>query len=362
MKPQLIKLNLRENSYNIYLGHNIIKKVPFYIRKLNLGNFGLVITSSKIYYLHKKTIRAAFRNKNYKVITVADGEGAKSKKWLFYIIKEALKADGWNKRLFIVCLGGGTIGDLGGFAASIYKRGIPYIQIPTTLLGQIDSSIGGKTGIDLDQAKNILGAFYQPRAVFIDPGFLTTLSAREIKQGMAEAIKYGVIKNKRFFYFLKNNHKKIMDLEPSCILKVISVCAQIKAKIVTEDEKEKKGLRTILNFGHTFAHALESTLNYKKISHGEAVALGMIYAAKLSLLLKECSKEDVREISEIIELFSLPAKVSFSRSALYKSLIYDKKFISGKVRMVLLKEIGKVKVKEGIPLQKMGTVLSKITP
>jgi len=277
---------------------------------------------------------------------------------LLKVVEEIVKADGWGKRLFLICLGGGTVGDLGGFAASIYKRGIPYVQIPTTLLSQIDSSIGGKTAIDLNEAKNILGTFYQPRAVFIDPAFLTTLPASEIKQGLAEAIKYGAIKDKRLFYFLKNNHKEIKELKPSYVLRLILACAAIKAKIVEEDEKELKGLRTILNFGHTLAHALESTLAYKKITHGQAVSLGMLYATTLSYLMKKCSRHDLQEISQIIKIFSLLAKISFNPLTLYKSLSYDKKFISGKIRMVLLKKIGQVEVVDGIPLPKIKKTLN----
>jgi len=343
-----ISVQLRKNSYKIHIGTNLLKEVPRCIKRLKLGNFGLVVTSPKILSLHRKRIKKVFGGKNYKITTVIDGEKAKSKEWLTKVIQEVVKADTLGRKIFIICLGGGTIGDLGGFAASIYKRGIPYIQIPTTLLGQIDSSIGGKTAIDLKEAKNILGTFYQPKAVFIDPTFLKTLSGQEMKQGLAEAIKYGVIKDKEFFNFLKKNHKKILKLNSACISKLISICVGIKAKIVASDEREKKGLRTILNFGHTLAHALESSLQYKKLSHGEAVSLGMLYAAYLSHVLKKCSEKEFIQIEEIIKLFSLPAKIKFNSLTLYKSLSYDKKFISGKIRMVLLRKIGRVEVVEEI--------------
>ncbi len=352
-----ISVKLKKNPYKIRIGYRLLKEVPKYIKSLKLGNFGLVITSPKILSLHGKGIRRAFGSKNYKITTVIDGEKAKSKKWLNKVISEVVKADALNRKIFIICLGGGTIGDLGGFVASIYKRGIPYIQIPTTLLGQIDSSIGGKTAIDLKEAKNILGAFYQPKAVFIDPGFLKTLSVREMRQGLAEAIKYGVIKDKEFFDFLKKNHKKILKLDSICILKLISVCTGIKAKIVAADEREKRGLRTILNFGHTLAHALESSLQYKRLSHGEAVSLGMLYAAHLSKVLKKCSEEEVNQIEEILKLFFLPIKVKFRVLTLYKSLTYDKKFVSGKIRMVILRKIGRVEVVEGISPQNIKRTL-----
>ena len=352
-----IQVKLKENPYPIYLEYNSVKKIPVYIKKLNPGNFGIVVTSNKIYSLYKKLINTTFNSRNYKVVKVVDGEKAKSKKWLFHITDEILKADKLNRKVFVVCLGGGTIGDLGGFAAAIYKRGTPYIQVPTTLLSQIDASIGGKTAIDLKEAKNILGAFHQPKAVFIDPTFLSTLPSQELKQGIAEAIKYGVIKDKKFFVFLKDKYKKIKALDPSCIMKLIWICAGIKTKIVAQDEKENKGLRTILNFGHTFAHALESTMQYTKVSHGQAVALGMVYAAHLSLTLGKCSKREVKEITEIIKLFSLPARLKFSPKALYQSLIYDKKFISGKIRMVLVRKVGQVQVVEGISPKKIKKTL-----
>ena len=356
-----ISVKLKKNPYKIHIGYNLLKEIPKHIKSLKLGNFGLVITSAKILSLHRKRIKKVFGGKNYKIITVIDGEGAKSRKWLNKVIEEVVGADTLNRGVFIICLGGGTIGDLGGFVASIYKRGIPYIQIPTTLLGQIDSSIGGKTAIDLKEAKNILGAFYQPKAVFIDPAFLKTLSAREMKQGLAEAIKYGVIKDKEFFNFLKQNHRKILKLNSICILKLISVCASIKAKIVAADEREKRGLRTTLNFGHTLAHALESSLQYKRLSHGEAVSLGMLYAAYLSKILKKCSEKEVNQIEEIVKLFSLPTKIKFNTLTLYKSLTYDKKFTSGKIRMVILRTIGRVEVVEGISPQNIKKTLKTFT-
>ena len=321
-------------------------RVPALLKNLNLGNFGLIITSPKILALYQKKITSVFAGKNYKIITVVDGEKAKSKEWLFKVIEKIVETDTLSRKVFIICLGGGTVGDLSGFVASIYKRGIPYIQIPTTLLAQIDSSIGGKTAIDLKEAKNILGTFYQPRAVIIDPAFLSTLSIKEIKQGLAEAIKYGVIRDEKLFYFLKKNSQKILELNSAAVLKLISACVEIKAKIVAIDEKENKGLRTILNFGHTLAHALESSSRYKLLSHGEAVSLGMLYAAWLSWTLGKCPESELRQINDIIKLFRLPAKTRFKPTTLYKSMTYDKKFTSGKIRMVLLRKIGQVEVVE----------------
>ncbi len=346
-----IPVKLKKNSYEIKIGHSYFKEIPKYIKPLDLGNYGIVIVSSKVYNLYKNLIQSTFKTKDFKIIKVINGEKLKSQKWLFNVINEIVQTDTWSRRVFILCLGGGTVGDLGGFIASIYKRGIPYVHIPTTLLAQIDASIGGKTAIDLNEAKNILGAFYQPKTVIIDTQFLATLPKKELKQGLAEAIKYGLIIDKDFFHFLKENHKKIWELDPASISNLIYTCAKIKAKIVEKDEKETKGLRTILNFGHTLGHALESSLKYNKISHGEAVAIGMIFAAKLSYFLKKCDKKVVDDVIEIIKLFKIPTNIKYDYISLYKSLTYDKKFISGKIRMVLIKKIGEVEVVEGISPQ-----------
>jgi len=347
-----IRVKLKENPYSIFIGYNLVSKIPSQIKKLKLGNFGIVLTTPRILSLYKNLITKTFKSREYKIITVADGEKAKSKEYLFKVISEIIKADTWNKKVFLVCLGGGTIGDLGGFAASIYKRGIACIQVPTTLLAQIDASIGGKTAIDLKEAKNILGTFHQPKAVFIDPSFLKTLPPRQFKEGIAEAIKYGVIKKKELFNFLAKHHKGIMHQKKDLILYLVSNCVQIKAHIVEEDEKEKRGIRTILNFGHTIAHALEAAHQYKKLSHGEAVAIGMVFASQLSATLGKCSHQEAQKVKNLIKLYSLPTAAAFDYANLYSALCYDKKFISGKARMVILRKIGKVEVLEGIPMIK----------
>jgi 3-dehydroquinate synthase len=355
-----LQVKLKNNPYSIIIEKNLKEKLSFLIEKYNLGNLGFVVTSPKVYKLYKKTIKDNFAGKKFKVIVTADGEKTKSKYWLFAIIKEIVKADKAAKKPFIICLGGGTIGDLGGFAASIYKRGIPYIQVPTTLIGQIDSSIGGKTAIDLPEAKNILGSFYHPKAVLIDPIFLKTLSKKDFKEGMAEAIKYGLIKDQALFSFIKNNPKKIINLDISLINKIIYKSAKIKAKIVEEDEKEKKGIRTILNFGHTFAHGLESASRYKKVSHGKAVAIGMLYAAYLSKQLGKCSNKVIEEIKTILKLYNLPTRIQFDPKKLLKAINYDKKFTTGKIRMVLIQKIAKVEVFDKITTQNLKKSFKKI--
>jgi len=187
-----------------------------------------------------------------------------------------------NRRIFIVAFGGGVVGDLAGFVAAIYKRGIPYIQVPTTLLAQIDSSIGGKTGLDLSAGKNLVGAFYQPRAVVTDLSVLSTLNKHQLRQGLSEAIKYGIVGDSRLFSYIEKNISSLLTGDTRALAFVVTVCCRIKADIVSRDEREEKSLRTILNFGHTIGHAIETAAGYVKYRHGEAVALGMLAATCIS--------------------------------------------------------------------------------
>lgn len=356
-----ITVDLAQNPYTVYVGNNINAAIASRLHKLNPGNFAIIISSKTVIDLYKQDIKTIMGSYPHRIVSLPDGERAKSKSYFFKVIERILSVDSWNKRIFIVCFGGGVVGDLGGFVAATYKRGIPYIQIPTTFLSQIDSSIGGKTGIDVKAAKNILGAFYQPKAVFIDTKRLDTLTAYELRQGIAEAIKYAVIADKDLFYFLHKNHEKILRRDASCLTTIVSRCAAIKARIVSVDEKEKEGLRTILNFGHTFAHALESARRYTGIAHGDAVAIGMLFAAELSLNLGLCPPTAKDEIEGLVKLFALPTSTKAQYVTLYKSMNYDKKFISGKIRMVLLRHIGKVEIVNGINPRTIKNALKSFT-
>lgn len=239
----------------------------------------------------------------------------------------------------ILSLGGGVISDISGFAASIYMRGINFITVPTTLLAQVDASIGGKTGINFYSKKNLVGSFYQPQFVFINLKVLDTLPEREIKQGIAEIIKYGVIKSKKIFTILEKNKNDIKN----SMSEIIEECVRIKAEVVKKDEKEKKGLREILNFGHTIGHAIE-LLDKNKLNHGEAVANGMIYESFISFKLGLCQKEIYERIKELVEFFNFP-KVQGKKyiERIIENLWYDKKVRKGQIRFVLPKSIGNVK-------------------
>lgn len=349
---KIISVRAQTGSYQIHIQEGLTARIADLTARLSPGNYCFLITQENILSRHKKHLKDFLRRFPHTVILLPRGEKAKSEKWLFYVLREMLKKSSIKRIPFITCLGGGVVGDLGGFAASIYKRGIPLIQIPTTLLAQVDSSIGGKTAIDLAQAKNMVGTFYQPRAVFIDPGFLSTLPQRELLQGFSEVIKYAAIRDRNLYHLLEKDHLLIKKLDQRKMIEVIGRCARIKAEIVSRDETESKGLRTLLNFGHTVGHSLESACRYSaKLSHGEAVALGMVAAANLSFNLGLCDSREVEMLYRLIRLYGLPTSFSFDLKRALDSLMHDKKFISGSVRMVLMEKVGKALVCEKIPLK-----------
>ena len=346
-----LRLNLKSRSYSIKIEEGAISKSGCLLKKLDVGKDAIVITNSflKNKFGKKLATTLAKHGFSYKFYTVPDSEKAKSIRYCLGLIDKISKYDK-KKQIFLIALGGGVIGDLTGFIASIYKRGVPYIQIPTTLLAQIDSSVGGKTAIDLRVAKNLVGAFYQPKLVIVDPGLLKSLPERQLRSGLAEVIKYAVIKDRSLFHFLKNNYKRIISLHKKSIELIERKCIAIKTKVVEKDEREKKGIRTILNFGHTIGHALESAAGYKAYSHGEAISIGMVCAAEIAYQLKLLSQKDLKEIVSLIKLYKLPNSIKrISLNKIMDSLSRDKKFIKARNRFVLPKTIGQVVVKKNIP-------------
>ncbi|MDD5080980.1 MAG: 3-dehydroquinate synthase [Candidatus Omnitrophica bacterium] len=355
-----IKVKIKENSYEVVIGANNFLKSRKLFESLKTGNYPVVITSSKVYQLYKLQFLKIFGDKNTAgIIVVPNGESAKSKEVFLRTLNRIMGFDKVSRTIYIVAVGGGTVGDLAGFAASVYKRGIPVIQVPTTLLAQVDSSIGGKTAIDFNGVKNIVGTFYQPKRVITDIEFLRTLTDDDFNQGIAEAIKYGIIMDKDFFNFLKVNKLKILSREPKALTNLVAVSAKCKAMVVSRDETEKSGLRTILNFGHTFAHALEGITSFKKITHGEAVAIGMAYAAYLSYIMGKTSENEVKAVITLIQAYNLPVTAKYEPKQLFKKLVYDKKFSGGTVRMVLLSKIGRVEVVSDISLDLVRQTLKK---
>ncbi|MFC1645609.1 3-dehydroquinate synthase [Candidatus Omnitrophota bacterium] len=346
-----IKLNLKTRSYPIVIEEGLILKTGCLLKKLDIGRDAVIITNNNLRKKFGSKVKRSLlkHNFSYKFYVAPDSEKAKSIRYCLDLIDKISKYDK-KKQIFLVALGGGVIGDLTGFIASIYKRGVPYIQIPTTLLAQIDSSIGGKTAIDLRVAKNLVGAFYQPRLVIVDPGLLKSLPQRQLRSGLAEVIKYSIIKDKSLFLFLRKNYKKIISLGKKEIELIERKCISIKARVVERDEREKKGIRTILNFGHTIGHALESAAGYSSYSHGEAISIGMVCAAEIARKLRLIRENELSKIMNLIKLYGLPTRIKgVTLNKIMDSLSRDKKFIKAKNRFVLPLTIGRVIVKKNIP-------------
>ncbi|TRZ49980.1 3-dehydroquinate synthase [bacterium] len=358
---KIIKVSLKKRSYEIVIGSQTLRLLGKYIKKLNLGSDAYVITNAAIKMRHGRLLSSALKEAGFSVKfkLVADSEKSKSIETAAAIIQDLTLYDK-KRKIFIVAFGGGVIGDLAGFVASIYKRGIPYIQVPTTLLAQVDSSIGGKTAVDLAEAKNMVGAFYQPRLVLSDVGLLETLGLRQIRAGLAEVIKYGLIKDKRLFNYLEKNYPKIIRLEQGALEFVVWRSSYIKARIVEQDEKEERGLRTILNFGHTLGHAIESAGLYRRYNHGEAVAIGMVLACAISRRLRLTDEATCTKIEGLIKAVGLPVRIkNICPDKIISAHYRDKKFIGPKNRFVLLKNIGRAAVRENIPLPVIKAVLKE---
>ena len=350
---RILKLNLKKDSYNIVIGNNILNLLGRYILKLNIGRDAYVITNACIKKKHGRLLNNSLRQSSFQVRfkLVPDTEKSKSIQMASAIIRDMTLHDK-RKRIFIVAFGGGVIGDLAGFIASIYKRGIPYIQLPTTLLAQVDSAIGGKTAVDLIQGKNLLGAFYQPRLVFSDVALLKTLDIRQVQNGLAEVIKYGVIKDAAFFTYLEKNYSDILGLKLPVLEFIVARSSSIKAKVVELDEREERGLRTILNFGHTIGHAIEAAGRYKRYSHGQAIALGMLVACGISKKMGLTGNTTVGRIENLIKKAGLPTKIEkISAPDIIRAHYRDKKFKGPENKFVLIRGIGKTVIRKNIPLK-----------
>ena len=343
-----LTVKLGKNSYKIVIDNNF----PFKLK----NNFTKIKGYSKIIVITDKTINNIFDNEIYKLCNelksektiLPSGEKTKSFKYLEYLMNKILSKK-VDRNALLICIGGGVIGDLVGLAASLTLRGIDFIQIPTTLLSQVDSSVGGKTAINSEYGKNLIGTFYQPKIVIISLYFLRKLPEREIMSGYAEILKYALIKNRVFFSWLKNNGKKILKINSNACAEAIRESCKIKSYVVSKDEKEKN-LREILNFGHTFGHALESITGFSsKLNHGESIFLGMYIAIKFSIFLGFCKKSILHEYTNHLDKLNISYKIndyniSASPNLFLKHLKFDKKVKEKKIRFILISDIGKVKV------------------
>lgn len=348
-----IRVNLADRTYDIIIGYNLLENLPKFLNRLNLPKIAVVITNPTIKRLYFDTIEKSFLKKpafDIYLFTVKDTEKSKSFNVAIKLANKIAKFDK-GRGLFIMALGGGVIGDLAGYIASTYKRGIAYIQVPTTLLGQVDSAIGGKVGIDLSCGKNLIGSFHQPRLVVSDLTTLNNLPKRQLISGLAEVIKYAVIADKKLFNYIERNYTRILRLDKIALERIVATCSSVKAKIVSIDERETKGFRTLLNYGHTIGHAIETAAGYsKRYSHGEAIAIGMVCAADISKRLGLLSNDSLVKIEALIKTVGLPTSAKgINRARILKSLQHDKKFINAKIRLVLPIRIGHTIVCEDVP-------------
>ncbi|MGW8311595.1 MAG: 3-dehydroquinate synthase [Desulfuromonadales bacterium] len=336
-----IMVGLGERSYPIWVGENIFPSIGAALQEVDFPNRVAIVTNPNIGELYCDRLLDALvlSGRQVSVIQVPDGEEYKTSVTLENIY-DVLIDRKFDRHCGLIALGGGVIGDLTGFAAATFLRGIPFVQVPTSLLAQVDSSIGGKTGVNHPQGKNLIGAFYQPQHVHIDVNVLATLPKREYASGLAEVIKYGIIRDPEFFSWLEDHRDRLADRAADALIHAVMISCQIKANVVENDEKEL-GLRALLNLGHTFGHAVETLAGYGVIKHGEAVSIGMVMAARTALRLNFCSLEDVERIVDLLTYFDLPVTPPDFTVDDYLSVMQrDKKVRDGAVRLVLNHGIG----------------------
>ncbi len=342
-----VRVNLQDRSYRILIQAGLLDEIGDIIFSQHVGKNAVVITNTTVGPLYVSVVTKSLESALFHVdvITIPDGEQYKTLEYLEQIYRQLVSFD-LDRNSPIIALGGGVVGDLAGFAAATFLRGLPLVHIPTTLLAQVDSSVGGKTGVNLPQGKNLVGSFYQPRIVLIDPLVLKTLDLEDFRSGLAEVIKYGVIHDREFFAYLQNNIAKVLDRDQTVLPTIIKTCCAIKAAITSQDERER-GIRAILNFGHTIGHAIETLTNYSTYRHGEAVALGMAAAAKLSAVCGYTTQDECRQLSALLEAAGHVTRLpDFTPSEYLGAMQKDKKRASGTIRMVLMKRIGEVFIQE----------------
>ena len=345
MKNQEIKFKNKNSKYSILIGKNALNELPAKLKSLcpNAKNAAIIL-DKKIPSKFKKIIKTKLKNYNLLILPFSANEKNKSINIVNYYLKLLLSKN-FNRSDLLIAVGGGVTGDVAGFVASIFKRGINFVNVPTTLLAQVDAAVGGKTGVNSVFGKNLIGSFYQPKLVISDTAFINTLPKKEMVCGFAEILKHSIIKDKNFFKWLEKNSKLILSKNSNALTYAIKKSCQIKIFFVTKDTNEK-GLRMTLNFGHTFAHAIEIKNNYSKnITHGEAVLTGMILAIKLSILKRNCKKEVLNKITELYNHNNLNYTLkNISNSNWIRSLIpylkNDKKNTDEKINFLLLKKIG----------------------
>ncbi len=362
MKNHLL-VETATQSYPVFVGYGLLDKLGTKIKKTDLSGTTIIISDENVFSVYGTRIKGILKHAGFSVnaFVVPPGEETKN---IDYAVKiyDFLIEHHTERNDIVIALGGGMVGDLAGFVAATFLRGVPWIQVPTSLVAMVDASIGGKVGVNHPKGKNLIGAFYQPNLVLIDPQTLTTLPRRELTSGWAEVIKYGFILDEEFVQFLESNVHGLVKLEPDLLNRVITRSATIKAEIVSQDEKEKEGKRTVLNYGHTIAHGLEAASQYEQFLHGEAVAIGMVGAAKLSKQLGLLSSGAVERHIALLQQFGLPTGFSgLDLTAITEAMELDKKVRDKSIRWVLLKNIGRTVIRSDVPQQYVLSVLRGLT-
>jgi 3-dehydroquinate synthase len=351
-----LNLDLGPRSYPIYIDTGLLNKTDLlssYVRAKRV----CIVTNDLVAPLYLESFKAKLANFIVDEVILPDGEAEKSLS-NFEVIMSHMLAQEHGRDTTLIALGGGVIGDITGFAAACYQRGIDFIQIPTTLLSQVDSSVGGKTAVNHPLGKNMIGAFYQPKAVFIDIDSLDTLPVREFNAGMAEVIKYGILGDRDFFIWLEDHSAAIKSGDKSVLAQMIERCCQCKADIVAKDETEA-GVRALLNLGHTFGHAIEADQGYGKWLHGEAVATGMVLAGKLAVAMNLLEVSEYRRMESLISAFDLPiiAPENMGFTEFIRHMRRDKKNIAGKLRFIIPTAIGKSEIRDDVSQDMLQEIL-----
>ena len=342
-----LRVALGNRAYPIHIGEGILDERALYAPHVTAG--AAVITNTVVAPLYLPRVRKVLESAGARVteIVVDDGEQAKGWQTLERVF-DAMLAARLGRDGLVVALGGGVVGDLAGFAAAVYQRGVAFLQVPTTLLAQVDSSVGGKTAINHARGKNMVGAFHQPRAVITDVAVLDTLPDRELRAGLAEVIKHAVTLDVPFVEWLENNIEKLLARQRGALAYAVRRCCELKAGIVAADEREA-GVRALLNFGHTFGHAIEAGTGYGNWLHGEAISAGMVMAAELSTRARLLSREDADRVKRLLARAGLPvAGPALSAERLLELMAVDKKAVQGKLRFVLLERIGRAALRGGL--------------
>jgi 3-dehydroquinate synthase len=354
---RVLRVDLGERSYPIYMGKGLLDEEPLLAPHIP-GQQVLVVTNATVAPLYLPRLLEALKGYAAETVTLPDGELYKTLE-VVQQLYDVLLARRFDRRTTLIALGGGVIGDMTGFAAATYQRGVAYIQVPTTLLAQVDSSVGGKTGVNHPLGKNMIGAFHQPRCVITDTDTLGTLDDRQLRAGLAEVVKYGLIRDREFFDWLETHVDALLAREPEALSYAIERSCQNKAEVVAADERES-GQRALLNLGHTFGHAIETGMGYGTWLHGEAVAAGMAMAADLSARLGWLNARDRDRIEALLQRVGLPIRGpdALGTERLLELMTVDKKALEGRLRLVLLKGIGQAVVTAAFPLELLKSTLA----